>query len=98
MLAYGQTGTGKTHTVFGPKEAQLDVGAYDEWGVFPKVVSNTLKVMNEKGLKFKLFISSLEFYLYQAYDLLNKNAPVTIARETGPRNATQILIEKIEDL
>jgi len=25
LLAYGQTGTGKTHTIFGAKEAQLDV-------------------------------------------------------------------------
>lgn len=24
LLAYGQTGTGKTHTIFGKKEAQLD--------------------------------------------------------------------------
>ena len=54
--------------------------------------------MNEKGLKFKLHISSLEFYLFGCFDLLNKNVPITVDRDTGPRNAKQILIEKIEDL
>ena len=45
LLAYGQTGTGKTHTIFGPKEAQLDSAQEDDWGIFPKVVQTTLNTM-----------------------------------------------------
>ena len=83
LLAYGQTGTGKTHTIFGPKEAALDPAEEAEWGIFPKVVSNTLKAC--EGKKFKLYISALEFYMMAAYDLLNSNAPITIDGTTGAR-------------
>lgn len=36
----------------------------EEWGIFPKVVKGALNVMQSKGLKFKLFISALEFYMF----------------------------------
>lgn len=83
LLAYGQTGTGKTHTIFGAKEAALDPAEEKEWGIFPKVVSNTLRAC--EGRKFKLYISALEFYMMHAYDLLNKSAPVNIDGTLGAR-------------
>ena len=56
LLAYGQTGTGKTHTIFGAKEAALNQSAEQEWGIFPKVVKHTLTQMAARGNKFKLYI------------------------------------------
>ena len=54
LLAYGQTGTGKTHTIFGAAEAAVTDEQEEEWGLFPKIVSTTLKMMKEKGAIFKL--------------------------------------------
>lgn len=98
LLAYGQTGTGKTHTIFGKKEATLDMNQEAEWGIFPKVVNTTLKAMQQRGNKFKLYISALEFYLMACFDLLNNNSPVVVDQGTGPRLSTQIEITSIEDL
>ena len=56
LMAYGQTGTGKTHTIFGPKEAALSESSSDEWGIFPKVVDKVFKAMTERGCKFVLYL------------------------------------------
>ncbi len=70
----------------------------DEWGIFPKVVDSTLKIMEKKRVVFKLYISALEFYMCQCFDLLNQNAPINVDRDTGPRASTQVEIKKIKDL
>ena len=75
VFAYGQTGTGKTHTMFGPPET-LKQGCEDseEWGIFPKVVANTLKKVGENSnIKAQLQISAVEFYLCVGFDLLNNH-------------------------
>jgi len=90
FLAYGQTGTGKTHTMFGPPES-LDPatcpaeGVHPEWGVFPRVFEYTRTTIvnaqeTEMGstMNCKLVLSALEFYLMGAFDLLNSQAPVFI--------------------
>ena len=55
VLAYGQTGTGKTHSMFGPQEDLLSNND-DEFGVFPTVVKRVLESMHSQGHKFKLYI------------------------------------------
>jgi len=90
FLAYGQTGTGKTHTMFGPPES-LDPetcpgdGAHPEWGIFPRVVEYTLSTIasatqTEMGstMNSKVMVSAMEFYLSGAFDLLNSQVPVFI--------------------
>lgn len=70
----------------------------EEWGVFPKVVDRVFSAMNEKGSKFKLYISCLEFYLMMACDLLDKNAKVAIDKATGPKPSVKVEITNMEDL
>jgi len=90
FLAYGQTGTGKTHTMFGPPES-LDPancpadGCHPEWGIFPRVVEYCLATINsatstEMGstLNTKVTVSAMEFYLNGCFDLLNSQVPVLI--------------------
>ena len=46
LLTYGQTGTGKTHTIFGPKEfLQPGCEGADDWGLFPKAVNHVITTM-----------------------------------------------------
>lgn len=97
-LAYGQTGTGKTHTIFGAKEASLDMGQKEEWGIFPKVVDRVFSAMQQKNAKFKLYIQSLEFYLMGCFDLLDKNVKVGLDQKTGPRSSKMIEITSMDDL
>lgn len=90
ILAYGQTGTGKTHTIFGAAEAAVTAEAESEWGIFPKVVNNTIKTMNAKGAKFILQIGALEFYCGVCHDLLDDKAYVQIDHKTGPRSYKKV--------
>jgi hypothetical protein len=39
VFAYGQTGTGKTHTMFGTPESLKSDEPHTDWGIFPRVVS-----------------------------------------------------------
>ena len=72
VLAYGQTGTGKTHTIFGPQEDLLSNND-DEFGVFPTVVKQAIEAMHSSGHKFKLYIQAIQFYCWCGDDLLNGN-------------------------
>ena len=60
FLAYGQTGTGKTHTMFGSQldrlgDVRVDSGEMPEmWGLFPRALMSAiarLKVVQEKRRK-----------------------------------------------
>ena len=87
FLAYGQTGTGKTHTMFGTK-ASLEGSTEDDpgWGLFPRVVNNIMKKMEARGssvTKYQLFLSAIEFYLMEGHDLFNKNVPIVIDDHNG---------------
>jgi hypothetical protein len=90
FLAYGQTGTGKTHTMFGPPES-LDPetcpadGPHTEWGIFPRVfeytlttISNAVQTDMGSTMNWKLMLSAIEFYMMGAFDLLNNQAPIHI--------------------
>eukprot|EP00928_Gymnodinium_smaydae_P041803 TRINITY_DN28247_c0_g4_i1.p1 TRINITY_DN28247_c0_g4~~TRINITY_DN28247_c0_g4_i1.p1 ORF type:complete len:616 (+),score=104.98 TRINITY_DN28247_c0_g4_i1:321-2168(+) len=90
FLAYGQTGTGKTHTMFGPPESlQPDAcppdGPHPEWGIFPRIVDYTLSTIKSatraeigSTLNIKVTVSAMEFYMMGAFDLLNSQVPVFI--------------------
>ena len=85
FIAYGQTGTGKTHTVFG---SSLDtVQAHDlesrqfpkEWGLFPRAIMLAMEKMKERGnekVKHVFTANVIELYFFEVYDLLNNKAKV----------------------
>lgn len=83
FFAYGQTGTGKTRTMFGT-EASLETNSFhDDWGIFPRVCHDTFNRLGQcPGLRFVLTASAIEFYLSQAFDLLNRGNPVEVDFET----------------
>ena len=54
--------------------------------------------MKEKGSKFILYISALEFYLFGCTDLLNNKSEVKIKDLNGPLNAKHLEITSISDL
>jgi len=97
FFAYGQTGTGKTHTILGPNSSfqqqteSITSENNKEWGVFPRVVQDVFRRMNAKCFsstntsKYILCASALEFYLGNCSDLL---------KEQEKNNNNNVLIGK----
>eukprot|EP00927_Polykrikos_kofoidii_P077614 TRINITY_DN74546_c0_g1_i1.p1 TRINITY_DN74546_c0_g1~~TRINITY_DN74546_c0_g1_i1.p1 ORF type:complete len:602 (-),score=95.52 TRINITY_DN74546_c0_g1_i1:54-1859(-) len=81
FFAYGQSGTGKTHTMLGTPES-LESGAFHaDWGIFPRVVHQVFQHIEEyRGRRTcAVSASAIEFYAFQCFDLLNSHLPVEIA-------------------
>jgi kinesin family protein 6/9 len=67
VFCYGQTGSGKTFTMCGSKN-------WKERGLIPRILIELFKTIREiKNYTFDIFISYLEIYNENAYDLLDKN-------------------------
>ena len=67
VFCYGQTGSGKTYTMCGSKN-------WRERGIIPRLLINLFKKIRElKNIKFDVFISYMEIYNENAYDLFDKS-------------------------
>ena len=64
IFAYGQTGSGKTYTMTGG-------GTYAERGIIPRVLSEVFGRVKEQHCK--IYVSYLEIYNENAYDILDKS-------------------------
>ncbi|GIQ80869.1 kinesin-like protein [Kipferlia bialata] len=83
VLAYGQTGCGKTHTIFGPPQYLGETHGHQEWGMFPRTMQTVLNRI--QGTPATLTLSSVELYFGGCFDLLNKRNPVGISGgDSGP--------------
>lgn len=68
IFAYGQTGSGKTFTLTGGVERFVDRG------IIPRAISMVFKEFSRRTTEtFKLYISYMELYNDQGYDLLDKS-------------------------
>ena len=67
IFAYGQTGTGKTHTITGvPKDPELK-------GIMPRAFDNIFaQIASDKSKQFLVRVSYLEIYNEMIRDLLSK--------------------------
>ena len=66
IFAYGQTGSGKTYTMSGGD-------LWPDRGIIPRVISYIFQEFQRKSKKyaFELFVSFIEIYNENAYDLLD---------------------------
>ena len=68
IFAYGQTGSGKTFTLTGGPER------YADRGIIPRSISMLYnEFRNRTDVQFKAYISYLEIYNEQGYDLLDQS-------------------------
>jgi hypothetical protein len=81
IFAYGQTSSGKSHTMIGPNGGQ-DIFRIDpsDWGILPRAAEYLLDYLNDKAdegtLTYEVKASFLQIYNENLYDLL---------RDTGPK-------------
>jgi hypothetical protein len=71
IIAYGQTGAGKTHTMMGPN-GSVDVDAPDQ-GIVPRAVRALFTHMlnADEGLEFSVVVNYVEIYQEKIRDLLD---------------------------
>lgn len=106
LLAYGQTGTGKTHTMFGPKESLSSDTPHPDWGLFPRVVHHCLEECHKWVQMTELFPKQVtclrafacEFYLGQAFDLVGEKAPLTFTPNGEALGRNFVEIRAVSDL
>lgn len=66
VFAYGQTGTGKTHTMEGDKDD------FDQKGVIPRTFEHIISsIEGTPGVNFMVHVSMLELYNEEVVDLLS---------------------------
>ena len=93
IFAYGQTGTGKTHTIIGPLESLFD-DKNENFGLIPNVLNflfeqkeeakNIIKESSKEKVEkvdYTLSCSCIEIYNEQLIDLLNNNTQFDKADE-----------------
>ena len=93
IFAYGQTGTGKTHTIIGPLESLFD-DKNENFGLIPNVLNflfeqkeEAKKIIKESSkekvekIDYSLSCSCIEIYNEQLIDLLNNNSQFDKADE-----------------
>eukprot|EP00759_Apiculatamorpha_spiralis_P010381 PhF_6_TR17104/c0_g1_i2/m.26330 len=99
ILAYGQTGTGKTYTIFGAESSEgSDGGIHKDTGLFLRAVHDMAGAL-QGNMNCKL--TALEVYNDDVYDLLNERRKVTI-RDSGDstivEGVTNASAQSVEDI
>ncbi|XP_067933165.1 kinesin-like protein klp-3, partial [Watersipora subatra] len=75
IIAYGQTGAGKTHTMMGPS---------DDVGVNIRAIQELLRLTNEReSIDYQLSVSMVEIYNEVIHDLLTSQCNVVTAQNVG---------------
>ncbi|XP_065172752.1 kinesin-like protein KIF6, partial [Atheta coriaria] len=75
IFAYGATGSGKTYTLTGSQTK------YEERGLIPRTIEYLFQLVTNKMSNYMFFISYLEIYNENAYDLLNPKQNITCIEE-----------------
>uniref|UniRef100_A0A7S2KYU7 Kinesin-like protein n=1 Tax=Leptocylindrus danicus TaxID=163516 RepID=A0A7S2KYU7_9STRA len=80
IFAYGQTGSGKTFTITGGPER------YADRGIIPRAISTIFKeIQSQSDINYSCFISYLEIYNENGYDLLSEEHSETSTLEDMQR-------------
>ena len=85
IFAYGQTSSGKTHTMFGPDNY---IDTPDEWGIVPKSISELFNFVlaSPAGWEFSISTSYFQLYKEKVQDLLkpaNDNLKIHESKSRG---------------
>jgi len=99
IFAYGQTGTGKTHTMVGPPEPE------EMHGVIPRTFSHIFNNINmTPSKKFLVRASYLEIYNEEIRDLLSKNPKAKLELKDHPdggvfvKDLSNLIVKGVNDL
>ncbi|CAK9084695.1 Kinesin-like protein KIF3A (Microtubule plus end-directed kinesin motor 3A) [Durusdinium trenchii] len=101
IFAYGQTGTGKTHTMVGPAHPEAE----EEKGVIPRAFGHVFRNVDVGGNKtFLVRASYMEIYNEEIRDLLSKNPKQKLELKDHPdggvyvKDLTVMIVKGVRDL
>ena len=96
VFAYGQTSSGKTHTMLGP-----NITDESERGMIPRMVSHIFEEIGNAGqeMEFQVKVSMVEIYMEKVHDLINPSTQdLKIREERGKgvyiENVTEIYVSE----
>lgn len=99
IFAYGQTGTGKTHTMVGPE------GNPEQYGVIPRTFDHIFRNINTTpSKKFLVRASYLEIYNEEIRDLLSKTPKAKLELKDHPdggvfvKDLSNLIVKGVPDL
>jgi len=100
FLAYGQTGTGKTHTMFGTDDSLQSAVPHEGWGIFPRTAAAVFGRIQEQSSQshFVLQGSAVEFYMAAIYDLLADSAPIGIDKNGNLQGESYEYINSVAEI
>lgn len=80
VFAYGQTSSGKTHTMMGP-----DIMDKDQRGIIPRMVSFVFEQISQASsdIEFTVKVSMIEIYMEKIQDLLDRSKTNLKVNETA---------------
>ncbi|KAL3663605.1 hypothetical protein V7S43_011491 [Phytophthora oleae] len=108
VFAYGQTGTGKTHTLFGrdlgsstSREGESDSFRMvkSSWGIVPRALNCLLgqaSVLQHKSCQVELHLSFLQIYNDRLFDLLTdrmRQKPLLIREQPTLEGTTSVTVQ-----
>mmetsp|Transcript_36540 Transcript_36540/g.57058 ORF Transcript_36540/g.57058 Transcript_36540/m.57058 type:complete len:333 (+) Transcript_36540:512-1510(+) len=68
-----------------------------DWGLFPRIVKDIFMAMESRSVPFIVKASGVEFYLGEAFDMLNMHAQCQIDPDTGqPLGLLDITIQSVD--
>ncbi|XP_055915121.1 kinesin-like protein Klp61F [Eupeodes corollae] len=100
VFAYGQTGTGKTHTMVGTECAALKSSWDDvsEIGIIPRALSHLFDELRMMELEFSMRISYLELYNEELCDLLSSEDSTKIRIFDDSTKKGSVIIQGLEEI
>lgn len=110
LIAYGPTGSGKTHTLFGPPgllgvagAGGLGLAEHEDYGMFPRAAMRLVRRLQDEGAgqPWVLTATAVELHLAGNLDLLDSKSTVHIDQRDKVcklYGATEHRIERPEDL
>lgn len=108
VFAYGQTGTGKTHTIFGDDSSSSDASSdgtgvssavKPSWGVIPRALALLLArahAHRTTGVRTTVYCSFLQIYNDRLFDLLTdrrRQRPVLIREQPTLDGTTSVVLQ-----
>ncbi|XP_004525336.1 kinesin-like protein Klp61F [Ceratitis capitata] len=100
VFAYGQTGTGKTHTMVGTECAELKSSWEDDSdiGIIPRALSHLFDELRMLEMEFSMRISYLELYNEELCDLLSSDDSVKIRIFDDSTKKGSVIIQGLEEI
>ncbi|XP_073840477.1 kinesin-like protein at 61F [Musca autumnalis] len=100
VFAYGQTGTGKTHTMVGNECAELKSSWEDDSdiGIIPRALCHLFDELRMMEMEFSMRISYLELYNEELFDLLSTDDSTKIRIFDDSTKKGSVIIQGLEEI